>query len=86
MKRAVIVVLDSLGIGALKDAADYGDAGTNTLRSIIRSKKEIRIPNLIDLGLCNIDGTGGMEKNPSPMENSRRPSPISSGLSKTTTG
>lgn len=79
MKRAVIVVLDSLGIGALKDAADYGDAGTNTLRSIIRSKKEIRIPNLLDMGLCNIDGTEGMERNPSPSASYARLGELSKG-------
>lgn len=55
-KRAIIVVLDSLGIGALPDSVTYGDAGANTLRSIKNSMDEFNIPNLRNLGLGNIDG------------------------------
>lgn len=60
MKRAIIVVLDSLGIGALPDAAQYGDAGSNTLRSLATSKDPFRIPNLMALGLGNITGVVGV--------------------------
>lgn len=56
MRRVSIIVLDSLGVGALQDAAEYGDAGVNTLRSIVESKKDLMIPNLVDMGLFNIDG------------------------------
>ena len=37
MKRIFLIVLDSVGIGAAPDAADYGDAGTNTLKSAASS-------------------------------------------------
>lgn len=60
MKRAIIVVLDSLGIGALPDAAQYGDAGSNTLRSLATSKEPFRIPNLTAMGLGNINGVEGV--------------------------
>lgn len=54
-KRAFIIVLDSLGIGELPDAADFGDAGSNTLKSLYDSGK-LYTPNLKKLGLYNIDG------------------------------
>ena len=54
-KRVFLIVLDSLGIGALPDAHLFGDEGANTLGSISSSKK-FNIPNLIKLGLGNIDG------------------------------
>ena len=56
--RVFLIVLDSFGIGSMPDAAAYGDAGADTLRSILRSEK-LRIDNLKKLGLCNIDGLHG---------------------------
>ncbi len=56
MKRAIIIVLDSVGIGALPDAADFGDAGSNTLVNIKKMRPETALPNLCTLGLCNIEG------------------------------
>jgi phosphopentomutase len=49
--KAVMVVLDGLGVGALPDAGDYGDAGTNTVGNIARVVKDLNIPNLARLGL-----------------------------------
>lgn len=54
-KRVFLIVLDSLGCGCMPDAADFGDAGADTLRSISRSPA-LRIPNLLKLGLGAIDG------------------------------
>ena len=45
MKRVFLLVLDSFGIGAMPDSADYGDIGVNTLRSISKSEK-FKINNL----------------------------------------
>ena len=56
MKRAIIIVLDSVGIGALPDAADFGDAGSNTLVNIKKRRPETSLPNLCALGLGNIQG------------------------------
>ena len=52
-ERVVWIVLDSVGIGALPDAADYGDVGRNTLGHIAESRP-LKIPNLERLGLANI--------------------------------
>lgn len=51
--RVVWIVLDSVGIGELPDAADYGDVGRDTLGHIARSRP-LRLPNLVRLGLANI--------------------------------
>ena len=55
IKRVFLIVLDSMGIGELPDAADYGDKGSNTLRSISISDK-FKAENLGRLGIFNIDG------------------------------
>ncbi len=54
MKRAAIVVLDGVGIGAAPDAADYGDVGSDTLGNISRALGGLNLPNLQRLGLGNI--------------------------------
>src|SRR6202140_5081582 len=51
--RVVWIVLDSVGIGALPDAADYGDVGRSTLGHIAESRP-LRLPTLVKLGLANI--------------------------------
>src|SRR5437660_6135035 len=51
--RVVLIVLDSVGIGEMPDAAEYGDSGADTLGHALGSR-EVRIPNLQKLGLANI--------------------------------
>ena len=51
--RIIWIVLDSVGIGELPDAADYGDVGRDTLGHIARSRP-LKIPNLVRLGLADI--------------------------------
>lgn len=53
-RRIFTIVIDSLGIGAAKDAASYGDAGTDTLGHIAEQTEHFRIPNLQKLGLANL--------------------------------
>lgn len=55
-KRAVIVVLDSVGIGELPDAAAYGDVGSDTLGHIAEVVAGFDLPNLRAMGLANIEG------------------------------
>ena len=55
MKRIFLFVLDSVGIGAEPDAPEYGDAGTNTLKSAA-SSPFFHMPNMEKLGLFNIEG------------------------------
>jgi phosphopentomutase len=66
MKRAIIIVLDGVGIGELPDAAEYGDEGSNTLGNIAKNIDNFRLPNLEKLGLGNIDNIIGFLKNPLP--------------------
>jgi phosphopentomutase len=51
--RIILMVLDSAGIGEMPDAADWGDAGSDTLGHILESRK-VNLPNLQKLGLGNI--------------------------------
>ena len=53
-KRIFTIVVDSLGVGALPDAANYGDVGTDTLGHISQSRDEFHIPNLQKLGMANL--------------------------------
>ena len=64
-KRVFLIVFDSFGIGGAHDASRFGDEGSNTLKSISKSKK-FKIKNLKKLGLFNIDGVdvGEREKYP----------------------
>lgn len=63
MKRLFIIVLDSMGIGALPDAHLWNDQGSDTLGEI-RNNPNFNCPNLKRLGLFNIDGVGGGIANP----------------------
>ena len=73
-----LLVLDSLGIGALPDAHLYGDAGCNTLRSISRSAN-FEACNLRKLGLFNIDGVTCGEAVPAPSGAFARLAEVSKG-------
>ena len=64
--RMILIVLDSAGIGEMPDAADWGDAGSDTLGHILASR-EVRLPNLQRYGLGNIRPL----KNLPPVENPR---------------
>lgn len=55
-KRCILIVLDSVGIGEMPDAKQYGDEGSNTLGNIYKVCGGMNIPNLISLGLGNIEG------------------------------
>lgn len=65
MKRVFLIVLDSFGIGEMEDAADYGDKGTNTIRSV-SSSSYFNMPNMGKMGLFNLDGVDCGEKTANP--------------------
>ncbi len=58
--RVIWIVLDSVGIGEMPDAADYGDTGSDTLGNIAR-QRPLTLPNLAKLGLGNIKPLAGIE-------------------------
>ena len=66
MKRVILIVLDSVGMGELPDAEAYGDRGSNTLGNIAAKVEEFSLPNMENLGLGNIDGISGYKKNTMP--------------------
>jgi phosphopentomutase len=59
-RRAAIVVLDGVGIGAASDAAAYGDVGSNTLGNVARALGGLRLPNMQRLGLGGVAPLEGM--------------------------
>lgn len=65
-RKVTLIVLDSVGIGALPDAKSYGDEGSNTLGNIAKAVKGFSLPNLEAMGLGNIDGMVGFDKNNNP--------------------
>lgn len=66
MKRVFLIVLDSVGIGAMDDAPKFGDAGCNTLKSASKSSC-FHMPNMEKLGLFNIDGIDWKEGTRDPL-------------------
>jgi phosphopentomutase len=58
-ERVILTVLDSVGIGAMPDAAAYGDAGRDTLGHIAE-RRGLGVPNLVGLGLANIRPLAGL--------------------------
>ena len=65
MKRVFLFVLDSCGIGAMPDAASFGDGDVNTLRSCASTGK-LNIPNMLAAGLGNADGIDFLPKTAAP--------------------
>lgn len=65
-RRAFVVVLDAVGAGALPDAADYGDAGTNTLAHVAEAVGGLELPTLGALGLGNITRIAGVPPSDRP--------------------
>ena len=64
-KRVFLIVLDSVGAGEMPDAASFGDLGANTLRSVWQTGS-LDIPNLLSLGLGNIEGLDFLGKTGAP--------------------
>ncbi|HVJ48412.1 phosphopentomutase [Desulfitobacterium sp.] len=60
-KRAIVIVLDSVGIGEMPDASDYGDLGSNTLGNIAKTRGGLNLPHLQALGLGNIAPIRGID-------------------------
>ncbi len=66
-KRIFVIVLDSLGIGAMPDSPAFGDAGVDTLGHILERMGTLDIPNLRKLGLLNLHTAGNMVGVEKPM-------------------
>lgn len=61
-RRAIIIVLDGVGVGEAPDAATYGDVGSNTLGNLARAVGGLRLPNLERAGLGNLAALQGVQR------------------------
>ncbi|MFL0248737.1 phosphopentomutase [Candidatus Clostridium stratigraminis] len=84
MDRVIWIVLDSVGMGAMKDADKYGDAYCNTIGNISKTVSGLKLPNLSALGLGNIDNMQNIEKVNLPVGCFARLEEISNGKDTTT--
>ena len=67
MKRAIIIVIDSMGIGAMPDCRDFNDVPEcNTLKNVCKFNHGLKLPNMAKMGLGNIQDFEGLEKTSSP--------------------
>ncbi len=62
-KRVFVIVIDSFGVGYDEVAEEYGDKGANTLRHIFEHDHSFKIPNLYQMGLCNLTDVVGYSEN-----------------------
>ncbi len=82
--RAVVLVLDSVGAGALPDAADYGDEGSNTLSNTAAAVSGLDMPNLGSMGLGNVTDILGVPPSETPTASWGRCAEASAGKDTTT--
>ena len=64
-KRIFVIVIDSLGIGEMEDASEFGDYNVDTLGHIAKHAKSLSIPNMQRLGIANLHSLAGID----PVEN-----------------
>jgi phosphopentomutase len=83
-RRALIVVLDGVGIGEAPDAATYGDVGSNTLGNVARAVGGLRLPNLEGAGLGLIAPLAGVSSDVEPRAAYGSMVPASAGKDSTT--
>lgn len=85
LKKITLIVLDSVGIGALPDASQYGDDGSNTLVNLANYFEDgLNLPNLQQLGLANIANIKGIPPISSPTGNFGKCAELSKGKDTTT--
>lgn len=78
-KKVILIVLDSVGIGELPDADQYGDVGSNTLGNISNFVGGLKLPNMEKIGLGNIEEIKGVDKTVHPIGNFGRCLELSKG-------
>ncbi|GAA0124744.1 phosphopentomutase [Clostridium sp. CTA-19] len=78
-KKVTLIVLDSVGVGELPDAKEYGDVGTNTLGNISKVVEGFSLPNLQKLGIGNIIEIKNVDSLENPMANYGKAMELSKG-------
>jgi len=84
ISRIILIVLDSVGVGEMPDAAQYGDTGANTFSNIGRDYKNFKVDNLVKLGISNIDSVTSLPKCDSPIGSYAKLEEVSPGKDTTT--
>ncbi len=84
MAKAILIVLDGLGVGNAPDAAAYGDKGSDTLGNLARKVGGLKVPTLQSLGLGNLHPLDGVSAAESPRAGYGRLEEISAGKDSTT--
>lgn len=84
INRVILFVLDSVGIGAMPDSEKFGDIGVSTLGHIAKSTDNFKIPNLMKMGIGNIDGVDYIEAATQPIGAFGRSLEASNGKDTTT--
>ncbi|MBK7046197.1 MAG: phosphopentomutase [bacterium] len=84
MARAILIVLDGLGVGGAPDAASYGDTGSDTLANMAAAVGGLTVPNLASLGLGNLHAIQGVTPVAAPRAGYGRLVEISAGKDSTT--
>lgn len=84
IERVIWVVLDSVGMGSMPDADRFGDEGCNTIAHVSEYNKGLNIPNMVKLGLGNIEGMKNIDKCNYPEGAYARLEEISNGKDTTT--
>ncbi|MEN8907169.1 MAG: phosphopentomutase [Clostridiales bacterium] len=84
MKRVILIVLDSVGIGALPDAEEFGDKNSNTIGNIYNEIENFELINLEKMGLGNIEGVKFVKPSENPIFSYGKMNEISVGKDTTT--
>jgi phosphopentomutase len=84
VKRVILIVLDSMGVGELPDAAEYGDEGSNTLANTAKAVGGLSLPHMQELGLGNITAIEGVPPCAEPLGAYGRMAEASAGKDTTT--
>lgn len=79
MKRIIWMILDSVGMGEMPDAALFGDKGSNTIGNIVKQVGKLCVPNMEKLGLGNITGMQGIPPCKKPLGSYARMAELSNG-------
>ena len=84
IQRVFLIILDGVGVGALPDATQYHDEGSNTLSNTARQVHGLDLPNLQKLGLGNITAIAGVPAEKNPLGNFGKAIEVSAGKDSTT--
>jgi phosphopentomutase len=84
VKRVILIVLDSMGVGELPDAVEYGDEGSNTLANTAKAVGGLSLPHMQELGLGNITAIEGVPPCDEPLGAYGRMAEASAGKDTTT--